>query len=114
MLKFFLPRTPHGFLQNLDDLGKWHGWYIRAEFHQLITVSLGKNIGTQGHNLTQLNISWAQIFQYEPELLRRNTPGNGMLFQNSCDLSQPFSISAVLFLLLFFSAHKLLHLLLSL
>ena len=49
-----------------------------------------------------------------PELLRRNTPGNGMLFQNSCDLSQPFSISAVLFLLLFFSAHKLLHLLLSL
>ena len=52
--------------------------------------------------MTQLNISWAQIFQYEPELLRRNTPGDCMLFQNGCDLSQPFSISVIFFLLLFF------------
>ena len=76
---------------------KRHGRHIGTEFHQLITVYFGQNIGTQGHNLTQLDISWAQVFQYEPELLRRNTPGNGMLFQNGCDLSQPFSISAFSF-----------------
>ena len=44
LFEFCLPGTSHRLFQNLDHLRKRHRRYIGAQFHQLIAVTLGKDI----------------------------------------------------------------------
>ena len=84
-LKFFLPGTAEGFLENFFYFCKWHGVYIRAKLHQLVAVALGQNVGAHGHDLSQLDEGGAEICENEAELLRGDASGDGMLVENGCN-----------------------------
>ena len=67
-LKDFTPVRTIGMIQDFLDLGEGHGRYFGIQFHELVAVSLRKNIRVQGHDLAKLNVCGSELFDNYAQL----------------------------------------------
>ena len=87
--KDLVPVLTVGAVDDLFHLLEGHGSHLRIELHQFFTVGPGEDVGVQGHDLAELDISGPQFLQNDTEFLRGHPSCNMIPEKDLPDLLHP-------------------------